>query len=238
MSFVLRDPNLVAADIDWSQWHFPDEDDLPSSAEHLLIINLFLACLTTLFQEAGRNEFLGRDIFFSWVKQRPNVRVAPDVFVSPHGSVPMKGVIETWKTGRKPPLFALEVVSEDRKKDYEHIPDHYAVLGANELVVFDPAALRKRSRTRRLLAVYRRQEDGAFAQVYVGKGPVRSETLGAWLVPVEVEGVICLRLARDEQGKALIPTVEEARDVERMRADASEARVRALEEKLKQLARK
>ena len=84
---------------------------------------------------------------------------------------------QTWLPGHRPPRWAVEIVSDDWKKDYEDNPLKYAQLGARELVIFDPdAALTSDRRGVRVpLQVYRRDADGAFVRVYRGEGPARSE---------------------------------------------------------------
>jgi Uma2 family endonuclease len=231
---VARDPGIRPPEPDRTSWFFPTEDDLPESFRHLLISKLFMSCLAVLLKQLGRDDIVGANQLFAWLKDKPNVRVAPDAYLSSKGSVPMDGVIETWKPGQKPPLLALEVVSEDRKKDYEHAPAQYAELGVQELIVFDPAAWHTRSRKRKLLTVYRRQADGSFAQVAAGRRPVYSPVMGLWLVPQTANGLTCLRLSRDESGLDLIPSEEEAAEVAERRAKEEERRAKEEERRAKE----
>jgi hypothetical protein len=222
---VARDPGVQRITPDRSGWFFPDEDDLAESFKHMLIVKLFTACVERLLKHLACDDVVGGNIFFAWLEGNPKARLAPDMFISPAGSVPLEGVVETWAPGQKPPRFALEVVSEDMKKDYEHAPAQYGELGVDELVVFDPAANRSRSSQRRLLAVYRRQTEGALTQVAAGRGPVYSTELGVWLIPKVLKDVPYLRISRDEAGADLILTAEEE-------ADRALARVRELEARL------
>ncbi len=222
---------------------------MPESVRHMLIAQLFASCLRMLLEQQGRDDFVGENQLFAWVEKSPNVRLAPDVYLAQKGAVPLDGLVETWKPGLRPPPFALEVVSEDRKKDYDNAPQQYADLGVEELVVFDPAAEHVRSSKRRLLAMFRRQPDGRFAQVSAGGRPVYSEVLHAWVVPHRSNDMVYVRLARDEAGKDLVPTETEQMVVERRakeaaiaralvataRAEAAEAQNRELLEKLRAL---
>jgi hypothetical protein len=123
-------------------------------------------------------------------------------------------MISTWLPGHRAPRFATEIVSEEWRKDYDDGPQKYAQLGARELVIFDPDAASGQSRhpERVPLQIYRRTLDGAFARVYVGRGPTPSAELGAFLVIAFEASVPRLRLARDPGGIQLVPTTHEARE--------------------------
>jgi hypothetical protein len=179
------------------------------------------------------------EVFFAWVPEAPNVRVSPDGFVCDDRKLPRRGVVCTWKPGRRPPRFALEVVSEDRKKDYLTAPQRYAALGTRELAVFDPAAVGgRRSIYKHPLTLFRRLADGSMRRVYEGNGPARSEELGAWLLKSEVEGQPCLRIARDAAARDLVETPEDAQRILKEKERSLRERERSLRAKEKSLKEK
>lgn len=247
-AFVVRDPapEEVGAPVDWSAWYLTDEEDMGESVEQGEIIRVLLSCLGELIAErAWTTLFCGGDHFFAWVRGEPLVRVSPDVYLIEDPPPPPRPKMwQTWLPGHRPPRWAVEIVSDDWKKDYEENPPKYAQLGVRELVIFDPeAALNPDRRGQRvLLQVYRRDADGAFVRVYRGDGPARSEEIDAFLVVRREGGAVRLRIARDAAGSDLVPTAEEAKrgaeEAKRAadaRAAAAERRALAAEERLRAL---
>ena len=235
-AFVVRDPTPedIGAKVDWSTWYLTDQEDMGESVEQTEIIRRLLSSMGELAAERGwKNAFWAGNNFFAWVREEPLVRVSPDVYLLDDPPPPPRPRMwQTWLPGHKPPRWAVEIVSEDWKKDYDDAPLKYAQLGARELVIFDPeAALSSERRAPRVpLQVYRRYADAAFVRIYCGEGPAFSEEIGAFLV-VQREGPAArLRIARDAAGEDLVPTAEE-------RARAAEDQVRALEAELARLRR-
>ena len=214
-----------AAPVDWSSWVLTDEDDMGESPEQAEIIRLFMDILDQLATSEpwGQGKYVGQDAFFAWLPDHPLVRVSPDIYLLPaEPPRPLPGSFQTWRPGHEPPLFAVEVVSDDWKKDYELNPQKYALLGVQELVIFDPRpAAAKPGGARTPLQVYRRTEDGAFACTHRGTGPVALQTVPADLVIVETPRGRRLRLAR--QGK-LLPTTREREEAARRRAEVERRR--------------
>jgi Uma2 family endonuclease len=241
-AFVVRDlaPEDAAAPIDWSAWYLTDEDDMGESAEQGEIIRVLLSTLGVLAAErAWSNVYIGADQFFAWLSGEPLVRVSPDIYlVDDPPQPPLPKSWQTWLPGHNPPRWAVEIVSENWKKDYEEAPPKYAQLGTQELVIFDPEAAKIGSvlgPTRVALQVYRRDDDGAFVLVYRGEGPVLSEQIGAYLVVQPAGATVRLRVARDTRSDHLVPTVEEAKLAADHRAETAEERVRVLEAELAKL---
>lgn len=247
LALVVNDPapGERTAKVDWSSWYVTDEDDKGESVEQFSILWLLLSSLGRLAAERGwKNVMWAGDSFFGWVKDEPLVRVSPDAYLldDPPGR-PYPKSWQTWLPGHRPPRWAVEVVSEDWKKDYEGNPAKYAQLGTRELVIFDPEApLEGASKVRVPLQVYRRGEDGAFVRTYRGDGPAWCEEIDAALVVQRDGGAVTLRIARDPDGKDIVPTAEEAHAAaEEARAAAAEAtataeaRIRQLEAELAKL---
>ncbi|UQA61134.1 Uma2 family endonuclease [Polyangium aurulentum] len=230
LALVVRepDPEEIGARVDWSAWYLTDEEDMGEGCEQGEIIRILLSCLGQLAAERGwQNVLIAGDNFFAWVKDEPLVRVSPDVYLLDEPPPPpLPKMWETWQPGHRPPRFAVEIVSDDWKKDYEDNPPKYAQLGCRELVIFDPEAALKPDRkgTRVPLQVYRRDEDGAFVKVYRGDGPVYCEQIGAHLATRREGATVRLRVARDGAGTSLVPTAEE--EVERLKAEIEALRRR------------
>nr|MCU0654714.1 Uma2 family endonuclease [Polyangiaceae bacterium] len=122
------------------------------------------------------------------------------------------------------PPFALEVVSENKGKDYAVAPRKYEELGAQELVVYDPQFERREGGWR--WQVYRQKKRGGWKKPEVSnEDRVWSETLECWLRVVEVEGEPLLRLGVGTMGDELFPTQEEE-NLRKLRAER-EARLAA-----------
>ena len=160
--------------------HYPVEDEMGESVLHKVIVHL----LWTQVQRwvAGREPpcFVGSNQFIYWVQYAPTRSVAPDVYVLP--GVPSDAAPKSWKVWETGvvPSFALEVVSDDVRKDYEESPVRYAELGVRELVVFDPEGATSPDRVR--WQVFRRVARGGLSLVErTDEDGVRSEVLRCWL---------------------------------------------------------
>lgn len=240
-AFVVRDPapEDIHARVDWSAWYLTDEEDEGQTIEQTQIICTVGSSLEELAASRGWTKvFWSSDNFFAWIRDEPMVRVSPDVYLLDDPSPPPHPRMwQTWLPGHKPPRWALEVVSDDWKKDYDEAPLKYAQLGARELVIFDPeiAASSERRGARVPLQVYRRDADGAFLRIYAGEGPAPSQELDAFLVVKRYGGAVRLRIARDASGEDLVPTTEEAKQAAEARARTAEDQVRALEAELRAL---
>ncbi len=213
-ALVVRDPepHERTAPVDWSTWYLTEEEDVGESVEQSSILWKLLSALGQLAVERRwESVFLSGDNFFAWVPEEPLVRVSPDAYLLDDPPPPPRPRSwQTWLPGHRPPRWAVEVVSEDWKKDYEDNPPKYAQLGTKELVIFDPEAKASGDpRTRVPLQIYRRGADGAFMLAYRGDGPTWSQEIAAYLVVVLEEGAPRLRIARDPEGKDHVPTAEE-----------------------------
>ncbi len=198
---VLREapPALWQARVDWSSWTLSDaEAKAPSPLREAISLSLRSAIAGLIEQRGGGLHVGGRQLF-AWMPDEPLVRVCPDVYLlegAPPASLP-KGY-QTWRPDHRPPLFALEVVT-DWRRDYELLPQKHAALGVRELVIVDPAP-DTREPAQVPLQVYRTLEDGAFAEVYHGPGPCRSSALDAWIVLAGQGAQTRLRLVSEVDG--------------------------------------
>ncbi|HEX2574211.1 MAG TPA: Uma2 family endonuclease [Polyangia bacterium] len=205
-------PEEAGQSVDWSSWYLTDEEDMGESVEQGEIIRTMLSSIGQLARERRwMKVYWGGDQFFAWVPNEPLVRVSPDIYlIDDPPSAPMPESWQTWVPGHRPPRLAIEVVSRDRKKDYEVGPFKYSQLGVRELVIFDPNLVHGPKLPQRIpLQLYRRSAAAAFLRVYAGPGPVHSAELDAYLVIRREAGALRLRLARDAAGQDLVPTAEE-----------------------------
>lgn len=223
------------ARVDWSRWYLTDEDDVGESFEHGEMIRLLLSCLEVLAAERGWvGRVIASDQYFAWREDEPLVRVAPDVYLLDDAPPPPRPASwQTWLPGHRAPVLAIEIVSDDWRKDYEEAPAKYWQLGCPELVIFDPdAALGVAPQRERVaLHAYRRDADGAFVRV-VADGPLACAAIDAFFVPVREGNTMRLRIARDALGRDRVGSLAELRAEEAAARAQAEARVRELERRL------
>ncbi len=193
------------------EWTLPEEP-VPESQPHDRVLDLIKAILLCWVARTGRSAQVARNLAVRWDETRPNVGVDPDLCVisprTPEGDDLTS--LCTWKPGHRPPVIALEVVSESKPgKDYVSAPERYAASGTGELWIFDPKLAGPVSHGGpHRLQVWRRSADGAFERVYAGEGPAYSAQADAWLFAVD-EGRR-LRVADDREGTSWWPSAVEA----------------------------
>lgn len=215
---------MRTTEVDWTRWYLTDEEDMGQSPRHHEAARRFESILRSWAKEQGWTDVLvGSDAFFAWVPTHPLVRISPDVYLLHNPPDPLPDGFQVWRPRQSAPRFALEIVSEDWRKDYRDNPPKYAQLGVQELVIYDPDCVSEPQRGRMPLQVYNRTEDDMFVRYYTGDGPVFSAELGTWLVIADQNGPV-LRLARDLGGRHLIPDAEEAAAKEQERAEREQER--------------
>lgn len=214
-------------------WEIGDEGEkVPQSEGHDLGVELLTGILRHWAKTSGAR--VCRELATRWVKENYRIGVDPDISVL----LPQPPVAEeelysnrTWLPGHSPPLVAVEIVSRTNPvKDYSIAPDKYAASGTKELWIFDPRMVGPKSHGGPFrLQVYRRDEEGRFARIYAGEGPVKSPALDAWLV-VTAEGRR-LRIANDQAATDFWLTGEEAAKAQaeaaNAKAEASNAKAEA-----------
>lgn len=203
------------------------EEKMGQGAAHAEAVLLFVDVVSVLLDEQRRTARALWDVFVEWDPNDPRARVSPDFLLldgqDPSISPP---IWQTWLPDREPPRFALEIVSErSRTKDHDVNPLRYAALGTEELVIFDPAP-REPSQHFKL---FHRNDRGQLLLVYKGPGPAESKVLGAWLVATDEHRNV--RLARDADGRVLIPTYKEIARAAEEQARAAEEQARAEKER-------
>jgi Uma2 family endonuclease len=206
---------------------YPVEDDMGESTLQRLITELLRPLLARFLAERGERAFVGADQFIYWQPHAPTKCVAPDVYVLPSvDPARAPGCWKTWETDVVP-SFALEIVSDDLRKDYEEAPRRYEELGVGELVIFDPEGLSSPERVR--WQIYRRLGARGFVLVRrTNADRVRSRALRCWLRVVGEGEAQRIRIATGPRGEELAPTDAE-------RADAAEAELAVLRAEVERL---
>jgi Uma2 family endonuclease len=211
---------------------YPVSDDMGEPTLETFVRVVLLPLLERYFAALGVRAHVGSNQFIYWAQFEPTRSVAPDLYVVPDLSPRTQfDSIKTWEDGRVP-SFALEIVSQNKGKDYVHAPLRYADLGVRELVIYDPKGSRRRGEGA-VWQVYRRVAKRGFVQVEASnEDRVRSKVLGCFLREVRgANGAIELRLGAGPRGDELVPTEAEAERAEKERAQAAEGRERAEKER-------
>ena len=206
---------------------YPVSDDMGTSSFEMLLRLLLLPLTRRWLTHQNRPCFVGADQFIYWERFHPSKSVAPDLYTCP--ALPPEACPDAlllWMMDdHAVPPFALEVVSENKEKDYVAAPRKYEELGTKELVIYDPRYEHREGGWR--WQVYRRKKRGGWKRPEVSnEDRVRSEELGCWLRVVDVQGEPLLRLGTGEVGDGLFPTEEEvlhaAKDAEQAGRKAAE----------------
>jgi hypothetical protein len=217
--------------------HYPETDHMGEDALQRFIAELLRPLVAMWLAMCGRRCFVGADQFVYLVEGDARKRVAPDVYVLP--GVDPDVAPPCWKLWEleAPPSFALEIVSKDRKKDYDDLPPVYGRMGARELLLFDPKA-NARSRVRVRWHVYRHMGRRGWRLVErSNEDRVYSRELGCWLRAVGDGPRLRVRLATGGRGDVLLPTEAERAKAELTIAEAQAGAERAARQRAEEVSR-
>ncbi len=206
-------------------------DPVPEAAWHDRAVELLKALLEHWVQRTARDACVFRNLAVRVSSDNPRIGFDPDLMVvapAPPGAEDLSS-LRVWEPGHTVPSLVIEVVSPGHPfKDYAEIPDQCAAVGVGELVVFDPLLVGPKALGGpRRLQVWRWTDVGTFERIASGEGPFACDLLGAYLCTSE-DGRR-LRIADDESGQRLWPTLEEAALA---RKDEALARIAELEHEL------
>ncbi|KYF93891.1 hypothetical protein BE18_15060 [Sorangium cellulosum] len=186
---------------------FPEAEEVPETNRHL---ELRTALYLILKRELAHAATLGSDQFVYWDPTTPRKRLAPDAFVrlgAPHRT------FRTWKTWlHGAPDLGVEIVSESDEGEpaWEEKLERYRAAGIREVVRFDP------DDGARPIRVWDALDGDLVERSPDDPDLCACETLGLWWTVVEDPSVgPMLRLARDREGRELLPTPDEAAAKER-----------------------
>jgi Uma2 family endonuclease len=191
--------------------HFPSEETVPEGKQHLKLRTALYQILELAF---GSQHGIGSDQFVYWDPTDPRRCVAPDAFVRLGGPNDVFRVWKVWERGA--PHVAVEVISStERDVDQEAQLTRYRQMGVAEFVRFDCEDLE------RPLRVWDRTDDDLVERTLQRPTSTECRHLNLyWVVVDDRELGRALRLARDAEGRDLLPTPFE--------------RIRELEEELRQ----
>jgi Uma2 family endonuclease len=187
---------------------FPTEAEVPEGKRHLEVRTALYAILKHAFRDRA---LIGSDQFVYWNPTNPSECLAPDAFVRLGGPDELFGSWKVWERGA--PHVVVEIVSpfDDSEGSWAKKLPKYHRLGASEVVRFHPESSE--------LRIWDYVEGDLVERVLTRGEPAPCVPLGLfWVVaktelfraaPDEPEAVL-LRLARDPEGKDLLPTPEEA----------------------------
>jgi hypothetical protein len=199
---------------------FPAEVKVPETKRHLKLRTLLFAIAE---RELASQASIGSDQFVYYDASDPRKCLAPDLFVRlalPDTPFP---IWKTWEHGA--PELCVEVVSDSDAPDlaWEQKLARYHALGASEVVRFDPDAAPSEQ-----LRIWDRVE-GDLVERLIDTPSTPCRTLALfWIVVPALGFPAALRLARDQEGRQLLPTAEEG-EAEARAMEAS-ARVTAEQE--------
>jgi Uma2 family endonuclease len=190
--------------------------------------------LYLLLKDALTGHALGSDQFVYFDATDPKRCISPDVFVRRGSSEANFDVWKVWENGA--PHLAVEIVSasDRRDQDWEDKLARYRASGIHEVVRFDSQDAERPIRVwdrveddllERAPELVERPQDSAHLRECV--------TLGLWWAVAPSEYGPQLRLARDREGKDLLPTpVEERVRLAQELAEERKARAAAEHERL------
>jgi len=204
--------------------HFPVDELVPETKEHLELRTALYQILKLGFADRA---LIGSDQFVYWDPTDPSACLAPDVFVRLGGPDETFDCWKVWERGA--PHLAIEVVSRSDARDvaWDQKLAKYRRLGVRELLRFDPAD------REHPLRVWDSVQGDLVERLLLSPDRAECPTLELHWAVVRSAGQVSLRLARDAEGRELLPTPVEEAARERERAAAALARVRELEAALK-----
>jgi Uma2 family endonuclease len=183
--------------------HFPTDLEMPEGKVHFKMCTLLYQILERAYSGQAS---LGCDQFVYWNAREPRRCLAPDAFVRRGRPDDLFKSWKTWERGA--PELAVEIVSDtDRADPWEEKLERYHEMGVRELVRFDaddPPGTRIR--------VWDRVEEDLVERELHGD-TTPCATLSLHWVVAPGEGLpAALRLARDPEGRDLLPSPAEERD--------------------------
>ncbi len=200
--------------------HYPVCDNMGESVLQIDVNSLLRGLLQDYFAATGRRCFVGSNQFAYYERGNPRACVSPDVYVIDDEDASQRELRswKLWEHGGKAPTLALEVVSDEYRKDYaDELVARYQALGVRELIRYDPEP---RGRTRRTLSHFVREATGKLVERLCSAERVYCSSYDLWLVQ---QADLSLRIGLGPEGAALWPTQAEAR------AREAEARAREAE---------
>jgi hypothetical protein len=207
--------------------HFPSEESLEDAVSETKRHLEVRTTLYLLMRDALAGHAVGSEQFVYWDARDPQKCLSPDVFVKRGTS---DALFDTWKVWeRGAPELAVEVVSasDRRDQDWDEKMERYQASGIAEVVRFDPMNAECPIRA------WDRVEGDLLERSPDSSDLCECATLGMWWVVAPSAFGPQLRLARDREGKELLPTPDEQRmSLAAQLAEERRARAHAEHERL------
>ncbi len=216
------------------EWELP-EVPVPESPEHDDMADRLRSVLLAWAERTNAGGAVRRNLAIRWDATNPRVGVDPDVCwidrIPPGWNEGEVGSLCLWQPGHAVPPLAIEIVSRNHPyKDYARVQDKYAVVGVQELWVYDPRKWGPKSLGGAvLLQGWTRNGAGVLVRRHFGDEPARSRLLNCWLLPELGKHLL---LADDDRGVRIWPALAEQ---ERARAEQERARAEQLEQEVRRL---
>jgi Uma2 family endonuclease len=195
----------------------PDEEKLGESIDHL---RLRTALWQILEHELAGRATAGSEQFVYFNARDPRRVCCPDAFVKLGIVLEHFPVIKVWEHGA--PELVVEIVSKSDRERWSRDEKlaRFHEAGVREVVFFD-----RKAREGRRIRVWDRIDDDLVERAVEGdRAPC--VTLDLWWVVAPIErDRIALRLARDREGRVLLPTPNDARRAAERRVTELEARL-------------
>lgn len=206
---------------------YPVSDNMGESGLQLFVVHILLDLLRDYFAALEREVFVGANQFFYYREGDPRAAVAPDLYTLDEVSLHPTEVKswKTWEHDGKAPTLALEIVSDEYRKDYaDKLLERYQELGVRELVRYDPGPVSRRKRE--VFAHFVRDEHGQLVRRPTIGDRLQLVSYDLWLVRSAHD---VLRLGVGPKGASLWPTAAEraAAEAERAAAEAERATAEA-----------
>ncbi len=193
---------------------YPETDDMGENELQWFMSHLLQAQIEAWLKRRRVIAHAGGNTFLYYVKGDTARRIAPDVYVLP--GIPQSKLGKVWKLWEldAPPTLAVEIVSNDKGKDYDEAPAIHAQIGTKEVVIYDPE-VSPRSKARFRFQVFRQLPRRGLRRVEATQADrVRCESLGCVLRLVGRGDARRLRIGTGD-GEVLLPTAEELTLLER-----------------------
>lgn len=210
----VREPNPV---------HFPESLQVPEGKEHLELRTALYQILKSAF---ANRAWIGSDQFVYWDPTDPKACLAPDVFVRLGGPDEIFGSWKVWERGA--PHLAVEIVSPLEPGDARVEPklDKYRRLGVQELVRFDP------DEATEPLRIWDQIDGDLVERILPANALPECGPLELFWVVDHRADRPSLRLAKDPEGREMLPTPQEQADRANDAVARATERIRELEEAL------
>jgi hypothetical protein len=178
-----------------------DEEPVGETRRHLDIRTALYLVMKNAFAASAT---LGSDQFVYWDRSDPRRCVCPDVFVKLGVPDAHFDVWSTWERGTLDIAVEIRGDNDREPRAWEEKLDRYRAAGIRELVSFDDQD------EERPIRIWDHVDGDLVERAPDDASLLSCQALGLWWTTVHDGAVRTLRLARDREGRDLLPTPTEA----------------------------